>query len=70
MQHKQFKNASPLRTFFAFALVIALGAAFTSASGYAQDEKSAIKGDQTGKPIKISADRLDSNPVEKYAEFI
>ena len=70
MQQKQFKNASPLRTIFTFTLTIALGAALTSASGYAQDEKSAPKGDSAGKPIKISADRLDSNPVEKYAEFI
>jgi lipopolysaccharide transport protein LptA len=70
LQQEQFKNASPLRIIFAFALIIALGAAFTSAPGYAQDEKSAPKGDSAGKPIKISADRLDSNPVEKYAEFI
>ncbi len=70
MQQKQFKNASSLRTIFAFALIIVLGAAFTSAPGYAQDEKSAPKGDSAGKPIKIAADRLDSNPVEKYAEFI
>ncbi len=70
MQQKQFKNASSLRTIFAFALIIVLGTAFTAAPGYAQDEKSDPKGDSAGKPIKLAADRLDSNPVEKYAEFI
>ena len=70
MQQKQFKNASPWRIIFAFALIIALGAGFASAPGYAQDKKSAPKGDSADKPIKISADRLDTNPVEKYAEFI
>lgn len=70
LQQKQFNNLSTLRTILAFALIVALGAAFVSASGFAQDEKPAQKDESAGEPIKISADRLDSNPVEKYAEFI
>ena len=70
MQQKRLHHSSPLRTIFAFALIVTLGPLFTSLSGSAQDEKATGKGESAGEPIKISADRLDSNPVEKYAEFI
>ena len=70
MQQKRLKNSSPWRTIFGFVLMIALGAAFASVSGFAQQEESLQKNESEGAPIKISADRLDSNPVEKYAEFI
>ena len=70
MHQKQFKNCSPMRSVWGFALLIALGVVWTYASGFAQDEKATQKNESAGSPIKISADRLDSNPVEKYAEFI
>ena len=70
MQKKQLKHSSPVRPVLGFALIIALGVAFTYVSGFAQDEKSSQKNESAGDPIKITADRLDSNPVEKYAEFI
>ena len=50
--------------------MIALGVVFTYVSGFAQNEKSLPEDESAGQPIKISSDRLDSNPVEKYAEFI
>ncbi len=59
-----------MRSGWGFALLIALGLVWTYASGFAQDEKAAHKNESAGSPIKISADRWDSNPVEKYAEFI
>lgn len=70
MQRNRLENSSPLRAIFALALMVALGSALASVSGFAQDGKSAKKNESAGEPIKISADRLDSNPVEKYAEFI
>lgn len=70
MQQKQLMKISPLQSVWGLALIVALGVAFTYASGFAQDEKSIRKDEPAGQPIKISADRLDSNPLEKYAEFI
>jgi len=52
------------------ALIVLMGAAFPCVSGFAQDEKPAKEGEPAGQPINITADRLDSNPDEKYAEFI
>ena len=70
MRQKRLEYLYRVRAVFALTLTIALGAAIASAPGLAQDEKPAPKGETTGEPIKISSDRLDSNPVEKYAEFI
>ena len=70
MQQKQLKNSFRVRPVLAFAFIIVLGVVFTYVSGFAQDEKSTRKNESEGDPIKITADRLDSNPVEKYAEFI
>jgi lipopolysaccharide export system protein LptA len=47
-----------------------MGTAFEPVCGFAQEKKPAPKDEPAGEPIKITADRLDSNPDEKYAEFI
>ena len=52
------------------ALIVALIVAFTSVSGFAQNQTPAKKGEPAAVPIKVSADKLVSNAEKKYAEFI
>ncbi len=59
-----------MRSVLGFVILIALSVVLTYAAGFAQDENATQKNESEGSPIRISADRLDSNPVEKYAEFI
>ena len=70
MRHK-LDNPSPvIRIFLAFALIAMIGAVYPANYAYSQEEKAAPEDKPSGEPIKIAADRLDSNPDEKYAEFI
>jgi len=59
-----------IRRIYILALTITLVAAVTSASGFAQSQTPAKKGDAAEEPIKVSADKLVSNAEQKYAEFI
>jgi lipopolysaccharide export system protein LptA len=49
---------------------VALGVVLSPVCGSAQDKKPAPKNAPEGEPINITANRLNSNPDEKYAEFI
>lgn len=70
MRLKSLIPSSALLILFGLSLIAAMGTAFAPVCGFAQEKKSAPKDEPAGEPIKITADRLDSNPDEKYAEFI
>jgi len=67
---KSLTPSSALLFVFGFTLIAAVCTVFAPVCGFAQEEKAAPKDEPAGEPIKITADRLDSNPDEKYAEFI
>jgi lipopolysaccharide transport protein LptA len=47
-----------------------IGTVYPVISAHSQEETAEPKDKPAGEPIRITADRLDSNPDEKYAEFI
>ena len=70
MQAIRWKFFSIARILFVSALIFVLSIALTFVSGFAQNQKPANKGEPTGQPIRITADKLISNSKKKYAEFI
>ena len=70
MQVIRLRAFSMVRILPISVLIIALIVAFTSVSGFAQNQTPAKKGEPAAVPIKVSADKLVSNAEKKYAEFI
>ena len=73
MRYTLFDRSFAFQILLTLLLIFAIGTALPAVSAFSQEEQPAAKedkNDSAGEPIQITADRLDSNPDEKYAEFI